>query len=298
MAALRHAVCLLALLVWSSVALPAAAAEEMPSIPTKTAGLSVRDGFLRFYPDPAQGKVWLQLPPADTAGVCASALYTEGIRTGVGSNDIGLDRGQIGDTRVVDFRRAGNRVLIEERNLRYRADSPDPSERRAVRESFATSILWGGKVEAAGPDGTVLVDFTSFLVADAHGVARQLDDAKQGDYKLDEGRSTVLFPDCLAFPDNAEFEALLTFAGSAKGDWVRSTVPHPDAVTLVQHHSFVRLPDDGYRRRASHPRAGYFTISYADYAAPLDRPIGKDLLMRHRLEKTDPTQARSPVKKP
>ena len=289
---------LFAVVVLGVAAWPAFAAEELPSIATKTAGLVPRDGFLRFYPDPAQGKVWLQLPPPDSGGVCASALYTEGIRTGIGSNDIGLDRGQLGEPRVVDFRRAGHRVLIEERNLRYRADSQNPSERRAVRESFATSVLWGGKIEAAGADGSALVDFTSFLMADAHGVARQLDEAKQGTYKLDEGRSAVLFAECLAFPDNVEFEALLTFGGSAKGEWIRSTVPHPDAVTLIQHHSLVRLPDPGYRPRAAHPRAGYFAVSYADYAAPLDRPLRKAFILRHRLEKTDPAQARSTVKKP
>ncbi len=273
-------------------------AANLPTPAQKTAGLAARDGLLRFHPDPAGGVLWLRLPPPGERGVCTSLLYTESIRTGVGSNDIGLDRGQLGEPRVVEFRRVGRRVLVEEVNLRFRAISPDARERSAVRESFATSVLWAGEIAAIDPDGSLLVDLTSFLVRDAHGVASRLEEAKQGTYQLDAERSAVDFAECRAFPDNLEFDALLTFSGHAKGDWIRSVAPHPDAVTLVQHHSLVRLPDDGFSPRAHHPRSGFFSISYQDYAAPLSSSLTKRLVVRHRLEKIDPTAERSRVKKP
>src|SRR4028118_113111 len=82
------------------------------------------------------------------------------------------------------------------------------------------------------------------------------------------------------------------------GGRARQTAPTPGAVTLVQHHSFVRLPDAGYKPRAFDPRAGSFPITFADYAVPIDAPVEQRWISRHRLEKVDPAAARSRVKKP
>jgi hypothetical protein len=218
--------------------------------------------------------------------------------TGLGSNDVGLDRGQIGPARLVGLRRVGGRVLVEEVNLYYRALSPDQHERRAVSQSFARSVLWGGEIVAEDDDGRVLVDFTPFLLRDAHGSARRLERAEQGSFSIDESRSAVDIDACLVFPENVELEALLTFHGAKPGRYVRDTAPSPEWVTLVQHHSFLRLPDDGYRPRKHDPRAGSNSISFADYSAPLDEPIERRWIVRHRLQKTDPEAARSTVTEP
>ena len=146
----------------------------------------------------------------------------------------------------------------------------DRDEARATRQSFATSVLWAGPIGPEAKDGRALVDLTSFLVRDAHGVVDTLKETGQGDFALDAERSTVDLDACLAFPDNLEFEAILTYAGGGQiGDHVRSTSPTPDAITLVQHHSLIRLPDPGYQPREFDPRAGSFAITFHDYAAPL-----------------------------
>jgi hypothetical protein len=189
-------------------------------------------------------------------------------------------------------------VLLEQPNLRYRAQSADSNEVRAVRESFAVSILWGAEIAAEAPDGRLLVDFTSFIVRDAHGAAGTLKATGQGGFGLDKERS-VLDPDnCPSFPDNLEFEALLTFTSDEPGAEVRATAPTPRAVTIVQHQSLVRLPDDGYRPRAWDPRSGSFDLLFADYARPIAADLEVRWLVRHRLEKLDPAAARSRVKKP
>lgn len=264
----------------------------------KTKGATRRPGLLVTWLDRKAGRLLLELPRPDARGECGRYLYLEGIRTGLGSNPVGLDRGQNGDARVVVFRRVGGRVLLDQPNQRYRALSPDSNEVRSVRESFATSVLWGGEIAAEAPDGRLLVDLTPFLLRDAHGVAATLKRAGQGSVSLDRERSALDPDNCPAFPDNVEFEALLTFTGDEPGAEVRDTAPTPQAITLVQHQSFVRLPDDGYRPRAWDPRSGSFAVLFADYA----RPIGADLevrwLVRHRLEKVDPVAARSRVKKP
>lgn len=278
---------------------PTATAEQLPTVSEFTASMESRRGLLDLYVDHKRGKVWLSLPPpAQANGEIARFLYVEGLVTGLGSNEVGLDRGQVGDTRLVAFRRLGGRVLVEQHNVRYRAQTEDASERAAVEQSFATSVLWGGETAALDEDGRAIVDLTSFLVRDAHGVVPALKASKQGAYTLDSDRSAVDLAACLAFPDNLEFEAVLTFAGTDPGDQVRATTPAAESVTLVQHQSFLRLPDPGYRPRRFDPRAGIFGITFSDYAAPLDAPLEVRWIVRFRLEKTDPSAPRSPVRKP
>ena len=291
-----------ALLLPCIVGAPSAATTAKPAENTfaaKTKALTRRSGLITTYLDAKAGKLLLELPkPTGPRGECGSFLYLEGIETGLGSNPVGLDRGQAGEARVVVFRRVGGRVLLEQPNLRYRAQSTDSNEVRSVRESFATSVLWGGEVVAEAPDGRLLIDLTSFLVRDAHGVVATLKSTGQGSFALDKDRSALDPASCKSFPDNLEFEALLTFAGEEPGPEVRATAPTPQSITLAQHQAFVRLPDSGYTPRAWDPRSGSFAVLFADYARPIAADIDVRWLVRHRLEKLDPSAARSRVKKP
>lgn len=274
---------------------PAAGADP---IAKKVGDAEKREGLLTFYVDRKGGKIWLELPAVMDSesgeegsaeeGKIGEYLYVEGLATGLGSNPVGLDRGQLGDSKLVVFRRLGDRLLIEEPNLGFRALSDNRREQLATRQSFANSVLWAGKIEERAPDGRSLVDFTSFLVRDAHGVAATLKRTGQGSYRLDRERSAIDFSACLAFPDNLEFEALLTYASDAPGRLVSRTAPMGEAFGLVQHHSLIRLPDDGYTPREFDPRAGSFAISFQDYAAPLDDTIHKRWIVRHRLTESGP----------
>ena len=270
----------------------------LPSVAEKVADLERLEGLMTLHVDRHRGRVFLELSPAADPDTGHRYLYVEGLVTGLGSNDVGLDRGQIGPARLVGLRRVGGRVLVEEVNLGYRAMSSDPDERRAVRQSFARSVLWGGEIVAEDEDGRVLVDFTSFILRDAHGSSKRLERAEQGLFSFDASRSAVEVDGCLVFPENVELEALLTFHGDKPGPYVRDTTPSPEWVTLVQHHSFLRLPDDGYRPRKHDPRAGSNSISFADYSARLDEPIEQKWIVRHRLQKTDPEASRSTVVEP
>ena len=280
-------------------------AVEVDPFTAATSGLEKHSGLLSFFVDEAAGRVWLEVP-ATAWDEPLEVLYVEGLVSGLGSNPVGLDRGQLGPTRVVRLRPVGGKLLIEEINLGFRALSERPLEVRAVENSFATSVLWAGEIATRSADGTGLVDLTTFLVRDAHGISATLKRTGQGTFSLDPERSVIRPADSLAFPDNVEFEAILTYgfqasrtsAGSGPGEHVRSTAPTPEAVTVVQHHSFIRLPDDGYRPRRFDPRAGNFAIRFADYAAGLDEPLVKRWIVRHRLEKTDPSAALSSVVEP
>ncbi|MAG55384.1 MAG: peptidase [Planctomycetes bacterium] len=262
------------------------------TIEEKTKGFTPRKGFFTFWWDAAKGRLWLEIPQMDDP-----FIYVHSLASGLGSNPVGLDRKKLGGTRVVHFTRVGPRVLLMQRNLKFRALSQDAAERAAVEESFAQSVLFGFDV-AAESAGRVLVDATDFIVRDAQGIARTLKRAKQGSFKLDRKRSVPWLAGTKAFPRNTEFEALLTFSAEDPGRHVRQTTPTPHAVTLRQHHSFVKLPPPGYQPRVFDPRAPSFSVSFADYATPLDQPLQQRWISRHRLEKKDPAAKVSEPKKP
>ncbi len=283
----------------SAAAPPAPEAQETPTVAVKTAGMERRAGLLTIWLDRKAGKVWLEVPAAKAGSdEIGSYLFTEALRTGLGSNPVGLDRGQIGNFSVVNLRRVGGRLLIEQPNLSFRALSENPEELRAVRESFATSIAWAGEIAAEDPGGRALVDITGFLVRDAHGVVNQLRQTGQGSWQLDPARSVADLDNCLAFPENVELESLLTYSSPEPGPLVTQTAPLPGTMTVVQHHSFMKLPEPGYQPRAYDPRSGSYGIDFYNYAAPLDAPIDVRWISRHRLEKVDPTAERSRVKNP
>jgi len=255
-------------------------------------------GLLDLRLDDEQGQAWLVLPVPGDRGLTMECLYAEGLTSGLGSNPVGLDRGQLGPAQIIAFRVVGQRVLVEVSNQAFRAQTANEDERRATRESFATSVIWSGNVAERAADGRVLVDFTTFLVRDAHGLARRLAGAGQGDWVFDRDRST-LDPDAsLGFPDNVELEAILTFAGERPGAHVVATAPDPHSLTFVQHHSFIRLPDGGFEPRPHDPRTGSNSISFLDYAAPLVESVERRLAIRHRLQRLEAGIASSPSEDP
>ncbi len=267
-------------------------AQASSTIESKVAGMKKFTGYIEFYYDEKQDKVFLIIDKFNT-----ELLYVESLTAGVGSNDIGLDRNQLGRERVVKFDRRGPKVLLTELNYSYRAISNNFAEKKAVEEAFAQSVLWGFTV-IAEEHGRVLVDASDFFLQDAHDVIGTLRSTQQGNYTLDKTRSAFYMPRTKSFPQNSEFEVTLTFTGQPTGGFIRSVTPTPSSVTVREHHSFVQLPDANYKPRKFDPRAGYFSVSYYDYATPISEPIEKRFITRHRLEKKDPRAAVSEAVEP
>jgi len=273
-------------------ATPTPPAPAVSSIQAKVSGMKKYDGYFEFYYDEKQDKIFLVIDKFET-----EFLYVESLTAGVGSNDIGLDRNQLGPERVVKFERRGPKVLLTQLNYGYRAISNNASERRAVEEAFAQSVLFGFTV-LAEEGAKVLVDASDFLMQDAHDVSGRLRASQQGNYSLDKSRSAFYLPRIKNFPQNSEFEVTLTFTGQPTGAYIRSVTPTPSVVTVREHHSFIQLPDSNYKPRLFDPRAGYFNVSYYDYATPISEPIEKRWITRHRLEKKNPNAAVSEPVKP
>ncbi len=278
---------------------PRAADTPSPATPTiaeKTKDATKLPGYFNLYWDAKSGKLWLEIDKWNT-----EFLYQTSLPAGVGSNDIGLDRGQMGETRIVRFERVGPKILLIQSNLDYRAVTSDPDERTAVRQSFAESALWGftsAAEDGNGDDAHVLVDATDFFLRDAHHVPEVLARTKQGSFKLDDKRCAFYLARTKNFPLNTEVEATLTFAGDHPGQWVKDVTPSPESITVREHHSFVQLPPPGYKPRVYDPRSSFFGISYQDYATPISEPIVKRFIARHRLQKKDPSAAVSEAVEP
>jgi hypothetical protein len=292
-----RAATLVLLLVAPSAAQPAQKPgdpEPIPTIEQKTAGMKKMDGFFPVYWDDRNGKLWLEIPRFD-----ADVLHSTGLGAGLGSNDIGLDRGALAGSRIVKFERVGPRVLMVQPNYDFRATSDDRAEIAGVRDAFARSVLWGFPVAAAS--GTrVLVDFTEFMVRDTHDFAARL---RPGTYRFEPSRSSVYLPMTAAFPRNTEMEAELTFvrqpaSGGAEGsspatpsgefyEGVGDVAATAEAASIRVHHSIVELPDGNYRPRRFDPRSGFFPVAWQNYSARLGTPMTERWIVRHRLEKKD-----------
>ena len=249
------------------------------------------EGFFDFYYDIKTDKIYLEVENLNS-----DFLYISSLATGIGSNDIGLDRGQLGNERLVSFQKSGNKLLLIQPNLSFRAITKNKAEENSIKEAFAKSVIYGFKILETNND-KYLVDFTSFLMQDKHGVADRLKLAKQGVYTIDKTKSAIELNHTKSFPKNSEFEALLTFSGKPTGNLITSGVsPDPSLVSVVQHHSFIELPDNEYKPREFDPRSGALAISFMDYATPVEDEITKKYITRHRLEKIDPNLEHSEAK--
>jgi hypothetical protein len=267
--------------------------QTVSKIAEKTKSMKRYDGFFTFWWDAVNGKIWLQVDKFNK-----EFLYVNSLPAGLGSNDIGLDRGLIGGSRIVSFNKVGKKLFLVQPNYSYRALSHDKNEQRAVKESFAQSTLASFVVDEEDGD-KVLVDATSFFVRDAQNIADRLRIMRQGTYTFSEPRSAIYLVNTKNFPLNSEFEATISFTGgSDAGTFVRTVTPSSEAITMRMHHSFVQLPDDAYKPRRYDIRSGYFGISFFDYSSPFSDPIEKMFIARHRLQKKDPSAAVSEPVKP
>ncbi len=240
------------------------------------------EGLFDFYYNEAKDKICLVVEHLDQ-----EFLYVHSLSSGVGSNDLGLDRGQIAPADLVYFKKAGNKLLLIQPNLMYRAESGSEGEKRAVKEAFAKSVLHGFEI-LDQKEGLYLIDLSPLLLSDTHGVAERLSRLKQGTYTVDASRSAIDLDRTRAFPENVEFETLLTLSGKPEGRELWEVTPDPRHLTIQQHHSFVKLPDNNFQPRVFHPQSGCISMSYMDYATPVNESITKRFILRHRLSPDKP----------
>jgi len=272
----------------------AAFSEEVQSYNDFVKAKDHQQGYFSFFHDKKTGKIFIEIDQFEQ-----EFLFQSGLPHGIGSNDIGLDRGQLGATRLVRFEKVGNKVFLRQLNTDYRANTQNKLEKQAVDEAFASSIVWGFKVAKESKNGKkVLIDYTPFLLSDIHQLSSKLKNRKQGNFNIDLSRSGVYAKRSKAFPNNTELEATITYKGSNAGTYLRSVTPDSTAITVNLHHSLIKLPDANYKVREFHPNSGFWSNSYADYASGIDQPLIKRSIPRHRLSKKDASLAISEAVEP
>ncbi|WP_439546132.1 zinc-dependent metalloprotease [Sandarakinorhabdus sp.] len=260
--------------------------------------------------DAAKGRILLTLPrPADD-GVALRLLYSTALKTGLGSAPLVLDRGRIGNTQVLAFRRIGGKIAVQFENPRFRASAGDATQQKVVASDFGISTVWLTDIAETLGDGRLVIDIAPFLVLDTLGIAASFNQDQDNlgigaataiagkGFKLDEKLSLADPASVRLFPDNLEVDALQTFVSDMPGAEVENIVPDPRKVSLTVHHSFVRLPEPGFVPRRFDPRMGGIASQAVDFSAPLGGAVVYDLANRFRLEKVDPAAPRSRVKKP
>ena len=286
-------------LMLSGQASLARAADPAPKTYEQTiASLSRQDGLLPIFVDQDGGRVLVQLPVAGADGVLARVIHHTALRTGVGSAVTGLDRAQTGATNILAFRRIGKRIVAEFENPKYAAPNGSPEEQAAARDAFVGSTVWAGDVVSTAPDGSVLIDIAGFLTRDAMGIAETLKATGQGTLRPVADLTLVDPAAARSFPENLELEARLTFAVDGPGGELSRIAPDARLASFTVHHSFIKLPEPGFVPRDFDPRTGAFDTLVTDFSAPLNAAMARRFASRFRLEKTDPTQARSTVKAP
>jgi hypothetical protein len=256
--------------------------DKQASIADFTANMSQQSGFYDFYYQIEQDKVFLKIDKFNQP-----FLFQSSMPQGIGSNDIGLDRGQLGDTRLVKFERYGNKVLLKQLNTQYRASSSNLAEQASIDEAFADSVIASFPVVAT-EDGGVVIDYTDFLLSDIHQISQRLSNTQQGSYSVDPKRGGVYLNRSKSFPDNTELEALVTFGGSKPGQYVNQVTPDPISISVHLHHSLVRLPDADYQPRKFVPFSGFWSVGYQDYSVAIEDSMTKQFIPRHRLSKKQP----------
>ena len=242
------------------------------------------EGFMNFSYSNDSGKIHLEINNLDK-----EFLYINSLSRGIGNNDLGLDRGQLGNTRIVFFTKRGNKILMVQPNTRYVSNSDNYLENKAVEEAFARSVLFSFEI-IEEKNNNYIIDLTPLLMNDAHGVAQRLRFSNSGNYSLNKSMSAIELDRTKAFPENIEFDVILTFTGNPMGNLVRSVTPTASNITVNQHHSFVKLPDNNYKKRKFDPRSGSNPFIVYDYSTPIDEKLEQRFIVRHRLNKKYPDQ--------
>ncbi|MGI2174931.1 zinc-dependent metalloprotease [Shewanella ulleungensis] len=247
-------------------------------------------GFINLFYDAKAGQLYLEVDKLNQPFLMLTSLPH-----GVGSNDIGLDRGQLGQTRMVQFEQHGPYLVLKQLNTYFRASSDNISEKQAVTQAFAESILWRGKIVAGKQ---AIVSLNDLVINDLHGVVDVLAATKQGQYSLDDNRSVILPQGIKSFERNADVDVNLTFTTSKAGEQVASVTPDAKFLSVRVRYSFVQLPDEGFKPRSYHPMSGYLSDQYIDYSTAVDQPLVQRHLLKHRLQKVIPGDAPSKVVNP
>lgn len=273
-----------------------------PALPAMAAPVRVAasaDGaLLPVSVDAEKGRVLIVLPPADADGVSGRFLFNQAMKSALGSASIRIDRGMLGGTRILAFRRIGGKVAAVFENPRYRASGDAGVQKGAVASFPVSTVAMLDIVAEGGAGGGLTVDLTPLLMSDGMNLAGALAAGGSKGYKFAEKLSAFDPGSVKVFPRNIELETVQTFASDTAGRELDTIAPEGRSVSFTVHSSIIALPEPGFVSRRFDIRSGSHATQVYDFGTPLGTPVLQEFANHFRLEKTDPTAARSTVKQP
>ncbi len=207
-----------------------------------------------------------------------------------------FDSGAMLDNFPFIFKRIGKRIQFLHKNVYFRADSGSPLN-RAIPRGVTNSLIGSAKIESRPhPDRkSFLIDPSSLFIQDYAFVSYSLSEFAKINFNLDKENS--YFSELKSFPNNAEFEATLTFTtGQPKGGF--GPIASTRSIQHRMHYSLSTLPESNYMPRLADDRVGHFLTMYQDYTKDTEDSPYRRYVNRWRLEKSDPNASLSPPKEP
>src|ERR1700761_4019434 len=128
---------------------------------TASPGIERREGFIPLLWDADQGKLRFEISRFNQ-----DILYFTSVAKGSGSGSVGLEWAGTGEGGVIQFQRVGPKVLVIQKNLRFRAGKGGAGLEQDVEQSFPDSILAALPVVKA-EGGRVVVDATPLVIRDS-----------------------------------------------------------------------------------------------------------------------------------
>jgi len=199
---------------------------------------------------------------------------------------------------VVRWDQRENKVLLRAISYSNIADPNDPIK-AAVDAMETPTIMMAFPVEAFAADGAPVIDATKFFTGDVNEIPVK---KALGGLTIDPSRTFL--DKVKVFPINLNAEATQTFNPKPPqlppgfppqyADYLPPT-PSP---TAVVHYSFVKLPEKPMMGRLEDERVGYFTHSHTNYSRTVHEVKTTAFIARWRLEKKDPSAAKSEPVKP
>ncbi len=216
-------------------------------------------------------------------------------KTGPGAGYAGM---QVSD-RLVRWELKGNRVLLLDVRAASTADPKQPIF-QAVNAANSDAIIQSFAVAAFAKDGDPVIEVTRLFSGDLQEFsARQT----LGATGMDASRSFI--EHVSPYPNNIEAEVTVTYtrgggggAGGGGGRGGGGGGGRVGSVTVVLHHSMVKLPDTPMMARLFDRRVGYFNSQVLDYSHDEYKAERIRYIDRWRLEKKDPSAAVSEPVKP
>src|SRR5260370_15144777 len=130
-------------------------------------GIERREGFIPMLWDADQGKLLFEISQFNQ-----DILYFTTVAKGSGSGSVGLEWAGGSEGGVIQLQRVGPKVLVVQKNLRFRAGNGGLGMEKGIDASFPESVLASLPIVKM-ESGKVIADATPLVIRDSIGFTLQ-----------------------------------------------------------------------------------------------------------------------------